>query len=61
MKKRKKKVPTLPAHITPIMPDYEKSIDSFNHMSDVQVGGDTSTSGSLSEDMRKFLYEKTRL
>ena len=41
MKRKKKKVPTLPNHITPVMPDPASGIDTFNNScntNDIGVG-----------------------
>lgn len=58
--KKKKKVPTLPNHITPVMPDPAKGIDTFNNSCDVSQanGGGTGLAEDIdTNDRFKYVSE----
>lgn len=57
MRRRKKKVPTLPAHINPVLPDYDGGTDKFNSMSSIDIG----TSAGLSEALGKVNLDRLRM
>lgn len=57
--RRKKKVPTLPNHITPVMPDFTYGADKFNNSCDVEQAN--SLGVGLAEDMEKFNFDNLRM
>lgn len=54
-RKKKKKEPTLSpfTQITNIMPDSDKSLENFNHMADVNIGGSSEGNVSMGESLKK--------
>lgn len=57
--RRKKKVPTLPNHITPVMPDFTYGADKFNNSCDVEQASSMGT--GLAENMEKFNFDNLRM
>ena len=61
MTKRKKKVPTLPYKITPVLPDYEKGTEIFNNNANVnEISSDNATM-SLGEDIKDSIINLDNL
>ena len=59
-RKKRKRTPSLPNHITPVLPDYDKSIDAMNQSLDVDMSG-TSDGAGLGEALKPFNLDEIKM
>ena len=59
-RKKRKRTPSLPNHITPVLPDYDKSIDAMNQSLDVDMSG-TSEGAGLGEALKPFNLDEIKM